>query len=218
MADLTGHAAQMQAYAERLSRWASPEVTGRAMVAVGESARLIIWSRTVLDGLDCDGVQFPPYSTRRVEIMPSSQYYSMLSGSGRTYRLRGAEKGRALAGVDGPKRRRGAGGGKKLKGVVFDAGWAQIKQVMGGSGAGHRNMTMRGDMMGEAVNPGFVVTNSTGESVTLDFVNSLSRVKAEGQHERFNWWGVARINSEREKLIGVLSDTWIAEYPQAGGS
>lgn len=211
---LAQHAAELNEYAERLLQWCSPEVTQRVMVQVGQEARAIIYKRTVLDGLDVDGAPFPPYSTRRVEIMPGNEYFSLVAGGGRTYRLRGRERGAALAGAIGAKRKRSSKGEKKLKGVVYDAGWAQIKQALG---ATHRNMMMRGDMMGQFSNPTFVVVASTNETVTIDFQNAKERQKAVWTHERWNWWGIGRISKEREQLAASITEHWMAELRKLQG-
>ena len=217
MASPAQHAQQLLDYAKRLEEWASPEVTERAMTAVGQQARLIIYKRTVEDGLDRDGNPFPAYSTRRTSIMPSSPYFGMLSGAGRTYRARkGDENQRAAASTFGAGRVKRKGRRRdKLKGVVFDYGWAQIKDSLG---AAKRNMMMKGDMMGQAVNPGFVITAKSGESVTLDFLNALDRLKAAGQHLMFNWWGVGRIQSEREALAAAFMEAWKRDFPRPGGA
>ena len=203
MGDLEQHAAELEAYAQRIEMAVSPLVTTPCMEAVGQQARLLIYKRTVIDGLDRDGQPFPRYSTRRIEIMPDSVYYAGLKGAGRTYRRRGEErahKARFDVKRRGQKR-------DKLKGIVFDLGWQQVAQAYGGSA--QRDMTMRGDMMGQAANPGFVITAKSGDTVTLDFLNALERLKAEGQHKMFNWWGVGRFETERNAMTAAFLDVWI---------
>ena len=177
---------------------------------LANEASTLIYYRTVRDGLDKNGKQFDPYSTKPLYIGGKYFPYATAAGgrteySNRRTRLTGKQtKG-------GKDARTG-----KMKSVYFQGGYGQFKRGLQPSGAanpGVVNLSVTNTLMGSQAFEGgqsdasYGVGTATEKGFRLTFTRAESAAVADGLIERGrDFWGIGEIPEEKAELERQLAD------------
>jgi hypothetical protein len=160
----------------------------RAIATVLEEARSLIFMRT-LQGQDMHGASFQAYSSRT--------YYAPLGDK----RPEGYPKPKGGRSTHKKNKK------KKLKSMVYEAGYGQYKQGIGRPAT--VQLSVSGQMLGDMATR--VINNHKGE---IFFTSRQSAAKAHGHHTGANalpkreFFGLSSPNVEalRQELVGVIRE------------
>ncbi len=171
----------------------------------------IIYTRTVNQGVDKNGIQFMPYSSMPIYI--GGKYASIArSAGGRTTYL---DKNRKR--LTGKKTK----GGKdsrtgQMKTTYFQTGYAQFKGGLSAPGSaqtGVVNLAVTGNLMGSQIftdgqtDAAWGVGEATPTGFRLTFTRAEEAKIADGLIERGrDFWGVAEIKEEKDELERLLAE------------
>lgn len=185
--DLQEGAVMIDAFAAKIAVMATPPPG--TIEAVIELGKQLITDRT-LSGVDKTGQAFTPYSTAKFYVPRESEYYNVAVAAG----------GRMVR----------SDNGKAIKGVIFDGGYRQFKEMSGNPS--QPNLKVLHIMLDQI---GTVVIAPDHGQIVLG--NALKRNEIGAYHEHGTpnlperpWWGVGLIDEEYDQILELIRGKYIA--------